>query len=888
MLKKILIALGVFTGILALAAFILAIVYEGQVKKIIVEQINKQLIAPVKVGNIEFSLIKNFPKASLSFYGVEAQSVYTGTEQNKCPKKLLTAKEISLQFNLLDLFKGNYTINKIVLEGVVFNLFIDNNNKDNYHCWRTNTEKDKSSVKFKMNQIVMQESEANYHDLKQQLLLNILFKESVMKGEVFEEDFALVLNSNMRIKQFEFEKNQYLQHKRVQLQIGLLKQNNIFSFKQAEATVEKMKLSLSGTFGNGEIDFEAKGKELDVQSFLSLLPSAISNKFVDYTSEGIFALDLSIKGKQEQPKVRAGFAIANATLGQKTGKVTLHHINLKGYYSNGRSQNLHTSGVYINSFNATLNKSPIAGNFSIVDFTAPFIDGNINATFKLDELKEILQLDTFTVLQGNATLALRVSCPLNQLQKQDLAQPRQGELSGSLQLTAASMQFKHDIMSYDRIEADLYADDNYILVKQLNFTHGKSEVALHGELSNYQALFTKGSEKSLLKAYLTSANFELEDWLPKNQMNPKKAKQNEELQINNIDLKLRTNIARFKFDHFIATNLSSLIYFKEQQFRFDSLAFACMDGKANASGAIELHQQGGFDLICDATLSKINISKLFDQLNNFGQKTLTNKNLVGKLSAKIQYKSSWSNLNNIIPESILADASVLISDGELNNFTPMNKLSKFVSVNELSHIRFNELVNTISITNKKIYIPQFQIKSSAMNLYCSGTHDFENNVDYHFKVTLSELLSKKRKREAPKNNEFDEVEEDNEGKTTLFISMTGNIDHPIIKFDRKELKQYVKDEIKNEKQTVKQLLKDEFGLFKKDKNLKEKTEKKVTKPKEFDVEWEEELKQESNKETKEKQSTAPKKSSKGFGGKDKPAKVKEKEKQKEENSDDFL
>ena len=168
-----------------------------------------------------------------------------------------------------------------------------------------------------------------------------------------------------------------------------------------------------------------------------------------------------------------------------------------------------------------------------------------------------------------------------------------------------------------------------------------------------------------------------------------------------------------------------------------------------------------------------------------------------------------------------------------------------------------------------------------MNLYCSGTHDFNNNIDYHFKVTLNELLSKKRKREVPKKNEFDEIEDDEQGKTTLFISMTGNMENPKIKFDKKELKQFVKDEIKNEKQTVKQLLKDEFGLFKKDKNLKEKNDKKEVKPKAFDVEWEEDSKPAS----KEQKGTLPKQNNKVFGGDSKPDKSKKKQ---EENSDDFL
>ena len=886
MLKKVLIALGIFIVIIAITATTVALVYEKQVKKIIIGAINKKLIAPVQVGDIQFSLIKNFPKASLSFYNVKAQSVYDGLEKSDCPKNLFTAKEINLQFNLRDIFNGNYTINKIELSGSNLFLFIDKQNKDNYHCWRTDSTANKSSVSFKMNQILVNEFETKYTDEKQQLAFDILFDDAQMKGEIFDEDFALVLQSHLKIKTIKVENTSYLTNKNVVLDIGLLKKNKLFSFKDAKASIQKLNLILSGTFGREDIDFEAKGQQLDIQSFLSLLPEKINEKFANYSSKGIFTFNFSVRGKPSKPNLKASFNIENAQLGQSSSKIELHQINLKGYYSNGRSQNLQSSGLYVKTFNAKLNKSPIEGNFSIIDFTNPFIDGSLKAIFQLNELKEILQLDTFKVLEGNANLDLRIACPLEQLKQQDISKTKQGQLSGSLLLNATRFQLKDELLSYENIEADLYADDNYILVKQLSFLHGKSQLELHGELSNYQALFGSNNQQALLRAYLDASNFELEDWLPNLQTNSKSSKSSSDTYLNNIDLKLRTKITRFRFDKFIATQLSSNVYFKEKQFRFDSLNFNTMEGKAQANGAIELQNEGGFDLICDAKLSKISITKLFDQLNNFGQSTLTDKHIAGKLSADIKYKSSWSNLNNIIPESILADVNVLIADGQLNNFTPMNKLSKFVSVNELSHIKFNELANTISINNKKISIPQFQINSSAMNLYCSGTHDFNNNIDYHFKVTLNELLSKKRKREVPKKNEFDEIEDDEQGKTTLFISMTGNMENPKIKFDKKELKQFVKDEIKNEKQTVKQLLKDEFGLFKKDKNLKEKNDKKVVKPKDFDVEWEEDDSKPANKEQK---GTLPKQNNKVFGSESKPDKSKEKSKKKqEENSDDFL
>lgn len=886
MLKKIVIFSGIFIGVILIAALSIALVYEEQVKKIIVGQINKQLVAPVEVGEIKFSLIKNFPKASLSFYKVNAKSVYSGDDVAHCPKTLFSAQEISLQFNLKDLYHGNYTISKIAVKEAHIFLFRDKLLIDNYHCWKTDSLKTNTKVSFKMNQIVLQHFNTSYIDLNSKFNADLFFSEAQMKGEVFDKDFALLLQSEIKVNTIEFENTSYLKDKTIGLQLGILKKDKVLSFSNATAELQKLKLSLSGSWNDFEMNFKASGKELDIQSFLSLLPEKLNQKFSSYSSNGNFALNLSVKGKPENPQIKLEFNVANTSLSKSSSQVKINRLNLQGFYSNGISRNMKTSGLYINSFNANINESPIEGNFSVVDFTNPFIDGKLHAQLELAAVKEILQLDTFQVLEGKASVNLRFSGNLEELKNQNIAEAKPGQIAGTLQLKNFGFQFVNDMMGYEKIEADLYADDNYILLKQLSFTHGKSQIEVQGELSNYQSILNNNKEKAVLRAYLTSENFELEDWLPKHQTSTSASNHKAESFWNTITMKLKAKISKFKFENFVADRVKSDIYYNDNRFQFDSLSFNAMDGKAHARGAIALQPNGGFDLICDAGLSRISIDKLFEQLNNFGQKTLTNKHIAGKLTADIQYRSSWNKLNSIIQESILADANVLISDGELNNFTPMNKLSKFVSVNELSRIKFKELANTISIKNKKIYIPQFQINSSAMNLYCSGTHDFNNNLDYHFKVTLNELLSKKRKRDAKKNNEFEEIEEDDEGKTTLFISMTGNIEDPVIKFDKKELKKFVKDEIKNEKQSVKQLLKNDFGMFKNDKSLKEKSEVNKVKPKEFEVEWEENTGKEDDKGVKSETKNTSKNKLKVAP--EAPKRKKSKEKSKEENSDDYL
>ena len=54
-----------------------------------------------------------------------------------------------------------------------------------------------------------------------------------------------------------------------------------------------------------------------------------------------------------------------------------------------------------------------------------------------------------------------------------------------------------------------------------------------------------------------------------------------------------------------------------------------------------------------------------------------------------------------------------------------------------------------------------EIKSSALSVFISGTHTFEQEIDYNIKLLLSELLSNKfRKKNTSINNEFGEVKEE--------------------------------------------------------------------------------------------------------------------------------
>jgi hypothetical protein len=144
----------------------------------------------------------------------------------------------------------------------------------------------------------------------------------------------------------------------------------------------------------------------------------------------------------------------------------------------------------------------------------------------------------------------------------------------------------------------------------------------------------------------------------------------------------------------------------------------------------------------------------------------------------------------------------------------MQSLSAFLKVEDLSDIRFATLQNQVDIANQVIYIPSMEIKSSALDLQLMGTHTFNNELDYHFTIALADLMAskfKKRNKGYDNQAEFGPVEDDNRGRTKVYVSLTGTVANPIVKYDKKAMREKIADDLKVQKAELKQIFRQEFN-----------------------------------------------------------------------------
>jgi hypothetical protein len=241
-----------------------------------------------------------------------------------------------------------------------------------------------------------------------------------------------------------------------------------------------------------------------------------------------------------------------------------------------------------------------------------------------------------------------------------------------------------------------------------------------------------------------------------------------------------------------------------------------MDGNVSINAFADASGENDIKISGDCNLSKLNIKDMFTELNNFGQATIQDQHLKGFVTANIDFTGNWDKALHVDLNSITANSNLIIEQGELIGFKPLESLAKYIDLKELKHIKFSALQSNLSIKNRTITLPKTSIKSTAINLDLWGSHTFDNQIDYHIQLLISELLAKKQKANKPFDEELSLVENDPDNRRSVFLLMKGNIDNPTITYDKSGAKQKIKEDLKAEKQTIKNILKEEFGLFKKD------------------------------------------------------------------------
>ncbi len=783
-------------------------IFEKDIKNAAVNQLNSYLNegVEIKVKDIKLSFFEDFPRISMSFSDLRIP------ESKKINNKdLLKAGTVFCSFNIWDIVSGEYKIIALGADNIEVYPAIDSKGNDNFSgIFKSDTSsQDTSSTRVDLKEIIIKNLKLVYTD-KSSKFQSAIQSEKIIASAIYsDQETQLKMEGDVFFDSLIVGSGVYLRSRPIIFDINAARDNEkeIITLNESALSFSELKFKLGGSYTEkGEYDLDLKGNEIKITELLQLIPPQFLTEIENLESEGILDLHSHVSGDaNELNRLDADFSIENGKLLNKSEDVELKDIKLNGTLRNGHKSD--KALLNIKNIKAGFNSEVFEGAVFIENFNNPDLKVDLQGSIDIGVIGKLFTIPGWNAEKGTLSGEFRIEGNLAQMEEN----PSSGVLIGNLKLIDITLKDQVSGKLINELNGEILLDGKDLNIPELKGKSGQGEEWLiRGKSENlYNYIFGK-NQTLKIKGDFASNLLIIDSWLGKGE----EAKKSEETSAGiglpaGVELDLKIDIEEVRWDKFTGKKIIGNAFVSKDFVKVENLKMNAMEGEFILQAKAYINSKNEYVVNADLKTKGVEISKLFYECNNFGQNEITDKNLTGKLQSEIQFASVWDKNFEVDAKRMYVFAKLKIEKGQLKNYEPLKSLSNFIKVSELENIQFATLENEIEIRDEKIFIPAMELKNNALNLFVEGVHSFENRVEYHLKIKLSELISAKYK----KQKNLDEFEDDpqNQKAVNLFILMKGLIEDLKITYDGKAARNKVKEDLKKEKQDLKEILKKEFG-----------------------------------------------------------------------------
>ncbi len=828
-IKRILILCVIIMVLIVSSGMIITWFYKDKIVGLVVDEINKKLQTQVDVKEISFTVFKHFPDASLVFSNVLIHSPknFPNRDFHRInTDTLLFAKNLSLDFNLIDIIKKKYNFHRIAVENGYFNLFIGKNGKNNLNIFKPDTST--TNVKIDLQKILISKVRVQIRNAYKKLILLSNVNQMEVSGNFSDETFNFNTSGQLFIDDFTNDGVNYVKGKNASINVGFNYDGETYQIEKGKIGLEDLNFELSGNFKTTpetNLNLTLNADEISIEELLSLLPEKYTNAIKDYGGKGNLQFDATVTGLvnyKQSPHIEASYSIENGELIYQPNDFAMNQIRFSGSFTNGKNNDATTTILKLKNVSAKMENTNLSGKFIMENFQSPRFNANFDIQSDLSDIKQFFDLDTLVEFAGTINGKIRTQGSFRDIDNISRQEWAKVSNQGFVKVKDGIIQFENQDKAVKTINGKILFKNDLAQMDSLSMGFFGHPLLVSGKFYHFLAYLFEDNVPFSSNITVKTSSLDLKNLVFENTKKDE-TEDTATTKTKNFFSSVTVLVDTLNYGKFYAYHVKANGVVEAQQIRINSFSCNSLGGTINGTAYFNTGKKKKMEIT--ALFKEVDIRKMFQEFDNFNQDFITDKNLRGKLTANINFSCNLTDDYNIDKKSILSNAKIHISNGELIGFKPMQKLSKFVNVYELSHIVFSDLDNEIFIQNQKIIIPQMHIKSSAMELDIAGEHGFNDVFAYHLKLLMSQLLAKKAKKAKQENSEFGVIEDDGSNRTSLYLIIAGTPDNYRIGYDSESVKRHINERLKEEKENLKQILKEEFHWFSKD-TTKRKNKKK--------------------------------------------------------------
>lgn len=800
-LKRVFFYLSLAIGVVLIASIISIFLFKDRIIKQFITEANKSLNTPVTIGKIDISLWGDFPNLAIVFENVYVEDSHPG----KYP--LLTAKTISFYLNPIEAWQGKYSIRGLQISDSETILKIDEDGKTNYNVLKNEPSTGKAgTIQFDLKNVRLYKTKVSYRDQSRNQDHSFTSDKLLATISVTDDNYKILAEGDVTTEQIGVGTTRLLQHKKFDVDADLNYDDGERHLLINPSTLQlhASEFEVQGTYSFKDknlINITCDGKNTDIQTLLSLLPENLNQRISKYESDGDVYFNLSLKGeisKSKDPSISIRFGCTNTTLYHPDYQSRIEKANLEGSFASPSLSQVNDAVLFLKNVSGELNGREFQTDLSIQNLNDPYVifvfKGNLDANsivnfYPIKELKNITgDLGVDISFEGQTAL----------LKKKATAQ--RVNANGSIEMQNLDFIYGEKEIHFGNLNGSLQFTNNDLALSNVTGKLENSDFQLNGLFRNIITFLLFENQAIGIETDLKSNFIDLDQLFAIGF--GKEGSTDYQFSISpNLYLNFNCDVKSMHYKKFKPTNITGNLLIKNQTAVSRNIAFHAMGGDMSLNGIVDAKNNKAIDVISSFKLNGIHVDSAFYVFDNFQQTFIENKHLKGQAYANVDLEMTLNEKLKLYQETLIANITTTIKNGELNNFEPMRKLNKYLDDDGLNHLRFADLQNDIHIEDKTVYIPLMEVSSNVTTIQVGGTHTFDQRIDYR---VIAPLRNKKK---IDPDEAFGAIEEDNTGQAKLFLKITGTTDDYKVSYDKEAVKKKIVSDLRKEVKELKEAFK---------------------------------------------------------------------------------
>ncbi|WP_109299632.1 AsmA-like C-terminal region-containing protein [Aquimarina sp. AU474] len=824
-MKKALKILGVILLLCIIGIISIPFIFKGTIKDKVRYLVNEHVNAKVDFADIDISLVRSFPKASVI---IDELSVinYAPFEGDT----LAYSKKIALNMSINELFKDAseaINVQKIIIDEAHIAIKTDSLGNSNFDITKTNKnevtpapapdEEDSGSFVFDLEHYEINDSKIFFIDDVSKTVLEMTHLNHQGDGSVSGEKVILDTKTNTEVS-FSLEDTKYLNNNKLHLdaEIELDLKNQRYSFKENKALINRLPLEFAGFVQLNEkhidVDLSFKTPTSDFKNFLAVIPETYAKNLDGVTTTGDFSINGIVKGKSDDtyiPTMDIQIQSHNASFKYPDLPKGVRNINIDTQIKNETGL-VDDTFVKIDNLTFRIDEDSFAAKGYLKNLTKNMIvDMMMKGTLNLANLNQAYPLELEEKINGIVNADIRTHFDMQSLEKEQYQNVKSSGTASISKFTYASADLPNEVKIE---EANVSFNPQTISLDKMEASTGKSDLGATGTIDNLMGfLFSKQDLKGNFN--VTSSVFAVSDFMVSDSGTPEdvseetsdsRQKENEVMKIPSfLDATLNFDTKKVIYDNLTLQNTKGTVKIKDETAYLQDVTSNIFDGGLAFNGNVSTKSEvPTFDMALD--LSKIDIVQSFNNLELIKGLAPIARALTGNLTSQINLNGRLNDDLTPVLTSLKGKALAEILNAQISTTkTPLlSKLDGQLNFVELDKLNLKDIKTNLSFDDGKINVKPFEFDVEGIKITAGGNHSFDQSMNYN--VTLDVPAKYLGSEVGSLISQLDEKEA-NSMTVGLPIGISGNFTNPKVNLNTGQaVKQLTQQIVNKQKEKAKE------------------------------------------------------------------------------------